>query len=118
MTKDTRFVNANVVLPDRILSDASVQVQKGLIHQIDSTSNLSVTEDPTEVIDVEAAPPGGHQVGAAPVSPVGIGTPAVESRGAPSPVALRRLRERYQEAVRRFFSTSRSTPEAPPKDDL
>ena len=53
MTKDTRFVNANVVLPDRILSDASVQVQKGLIHQIDSTSNLSVTEDPTEVIDVE-----------------------------------------------------------------
>ena len=53
MTKDTRFVNANVVLPDRILSDASVQVQKGLIHQIDSTSNFSVTEVPTEVIDVE-----------------------------------------------------------------
>ena len=53
MTRDTHFVNANVVLPDRILPDASVQVQKGLIHQIDSTSNLSVTEDPTEVIDVE-----------------------------------------------------------------
>ena len=74
-------------------------------------------DETAEVIDIEAAPPAGHQVGTAPVSPVGIGATAVESRGAPSPEELRRLPARYQEAVRRFFSTSRSTPVAPPKDD-
>lgn len=75
------------------------------------TAPEATQDEGAEIIDTESAPPGARQVGTAPVAPVGLGQMPVASPGAPSPEALRRLPARYQEAVRRFFSSTRSAPE-------
>ncbi|MCH2138762.1 MAG: hypothetical protein MK074_06900 [Phycisphaerales bacterium] len=78
--------------------DSAVPVDAGTVGMPQGATDSSAA-----ITDVESAPGQGEATPVAPIAPVGVGRSDVPDRGPPSPEDLRRLPNRYQDAVRRFF---------------